>query len=366
MSVDWLQWSGYLIGDGSNSLPDVECPPSYRMEILDGNAVFRWRAILYDCLGQKMLTMLWSPKSPLVKYNLITFQVANPWFYHIEDVQRVVKLASDCFIYQFATLTRMDICTDFELSYKRKNIVKGIYYHKIVCAGKREGSLFWSRDGDEEFPHDFNFGSFKSSIRWKLYNKSKELHVGEEVEDKPYIIDAWMNNDMNKYKIWRLEVSINDFNKFFVTDEPYFKGDKLKYTPRMMRLEDVNDIMIMCIYSDLYEKRFQLRRKGHSRMANNERIYLFDLEKHKIVVPSYSKEGKSIDNSVMHNLIRVVESDECKRNINLLQSSCEALFYAVKFRNLDGLFRAYKQMEIEQYIDEKLASAGDGIKSKFI
>lgn len=362
MSIDWLQWSGYLIGAGRNDLPDLECPDTYRLEVLDGNQVFKYRAVLYDCLGNKCITMLWKPKSPLIQYNLVTFQVANMWFYAIEDIQRIIALASQCFVYQFATMTRIDICCDFELKRRQKSIVKGLFHHKIYCAGKRNGNIWWSKDEESIFPHDFGFGSIQSSVRWKLYNKSKELKVGEEIEEKPYIINRWLENGMNKYNIWRLEVSINDFNKFFLRDQPSGFNVEVVYTGRMVELKDINDATIYYIYCDLYEKRFQLRKnQNHTRTCNDERVYIIELEKHKIIRPMEKKEGNHVDNSVMHKLIDVIESDGCKRNTYLLDSACDALLYYVKFNNLDGLFNATKGMELSDWINEKRCLAGDGI-----
>lgn len=363
MSLDWLQWSGYLVGDGINSLPELECPDTYRLEILDGNNTFRWRAILYDYQGHKCITMLWSPKNHLMQFNLVIFQVSNMWFYGFDDIQSIIALASQCFIYQFATMTRIDIAVDFELKRRQKSIIKGLWHHKIVCAGKQENSMFESRGPDGMFPHDFNFGSFKSAIRWKLYNKSKELHVGEDSPDKQYIIDRWLENGMDIYHIWRCEVSITEFNKFQLAAQPLsYNKNKIQYAQRMIMLEDITDVTILAIYSHLYDKRFQLRKKGHTRMSNNERVYLFDLEKHKIYQPNpKSKSESKVDNSVMYSLIKVCESDNAKLNKEMLEHAAYSLYQYVKFNRLDNLFLRLKGKECETWCQEKIDLCGDGV-----
>ena len=363
LSIDWLQWSGYLIGDGLNSLPELECPDGYRLEILNGNNIFKFRAILYDCLGRKCVTMLWRPKSPLIQWNLVTFQVANIWFYQIEDIQLTIALAARCFNYQFATFSRIDICCDFECNRNQRNIIKGIYHNKIYCAGKRAGSMFWSKVDNEVFPHDFNFGSIQSSIKWKLYNKTLELKIGTDEEDKTYISDRWLENNMNKYRIWRLEVSINDFNKFYIRNKPIMKNGKIDYTCKHMILEDITDVTIMEIFCDLYENRFQLRKKKHTRSCNDERVYIVKLEQHKIVTPYQKEESNHVDNSTMHHLIKVIESDGAKMNEKMLNAACESLFYYVKFNKLDKLFKNLKGKEITDYCEEMLNLAGEGIVS---
>lgn len=372
ISLDWLQWSGYLIGAGRNDLPEMECPDSYRIELLDGNNVFKYRAVLYDCLGRKMITMLWKPKSPLIQYNIITFQVANYWFYQVEDIQRVIHLSEQVFIYQFATMTRLDICCDFEMKKQQRRYVLGIYHHNIVCTNKLEGNMWWHKTEGEDFPHDFNFGSFKSSVRWKLYNKSHELKVGTEVEDKPYIIDRWKENGMDKTKIWRLEVSVTDFSKLWIRNTPQgiiwgtsTDGTRLpkdiKYTARFMDLNDINDVTIYQLYCDLYDKRFQLRKVKHTRHCNDVRVHLIELEKHKITCPNEKKDTVHIDNSTMHALIKVIETDGAKMNVKMLDAACDALFYYVKFNRLDGLFAATKGQELDAWIKEKRALVGAGI-----
>lgn len=362
MACDWLEWSGYLVGDGVNSLPDIECPDTYRLEILEGNNVYKYRGILYDYQGRKVLTFLWCPRNRLLHYNLITFQVANIWLYTTDDIQDVIKLASDCFIYQFATITRLDICVDFELTRKRRGYIKGLFAHKIYCRNKREGSIFWSKTDDELFPHDFNFGSFKSAIKWKLYNKTLELRVGEEEPDKPYIIDAWQNNNMNIYKIWRLEVSIKDFNKLYVKDMPLGKTDKgVKYSGKPININDVGNLLYYQLYADMYYNRFDLRKRGHTRACNDEPVRFFALDYSKYLVSINKDSTSSVDNSNMYNLIKVIESDNCKRNEYLMDAACDALFYCCKFNNSEGLFERVKGKSLNDYINEMRDSVGDGI-----
>lgn len=362
MSCDWLEWSGYLVGDGMNSLPDVECPDTYRLEILEGNNVYKYRGILYDYLGRKMLTFLWCPKSRFLQWNLITFQVANSWFYTIDDIQEVIRLASECFIYQFATITRLDVCVDFVLNRKRKGYIKGLFNNKIYCRNKREGSLFWSKSDDEIFPHDFNFGSFKSSVRWKLYNKSKELKVDTTEPDKQYIIDAWIENGMNQFKIWRLEVSIRDFNKLYVKTTPRELTSRgVAYNGKRIEIDDIGNLLYYQLYSDLYYNRFDLRKKGHTRACNDETVRFFDLDYSKLLTSVKKDEVNHVDNSNMYNLISVIESDNCKRNGYLMDAACDALLYCVKFNNLEGLFQKVKGMDLNSYLNAMRDSVGDGI-----
>lgn len=366
MSIDWLAWSGYLVTEGLNTLPEVYCPDTYRLEILEGNNTFRWRAVLYDVYGRKVLTAMWCPKSKLVRYNLVSFQVANYWFYSDDDLNDIIRLSAEIFDYQFATFTRLDICVDFELNRQQKSIIKGLYHKKIYCSNKQNQSEFDSRqDNGDMFAHDFNFGSFKSAIKWKLYNKSKELNVDTDHQDKEYIINAWKLNGMAYYKIWRLEVSIKDFNKLTLDDFPIGRNKKgIQYTQRSLDFQDLTNEQIYNIYTSLYNKRCVFRKRKHTRNCNDEQVYLFRLDNVNFLHTKISpKKENRFDNSVMYKLIDVIESGHCKRNEILLKSSCDALFAYVKYNNLDGLFSKLKGMDVEKWCQSKEEEFGGGIIS---
>ena len=366
MSIDWLQWSGYLITEGLNTLPEVYCPDTYRIEILDGNEVFRWRAVLYDLYGRKVLTALWCPKSKLIRWNLVTFQVANYWFYSVDDIMEVVNLAAEVFDYQFATFTRLDICVDFELNKQQENIVKGLYRKSIYCSGKQSQSEFDSKsDNGDMFAHDFNFGSFKSAIKWKLYNKSKELNVDTDHQDKEYIINVWKQNGFAYYKMWRLEVSIKDFNKITIDKEPVsVKKKGVVYSQRMLDFSDLTNERIYEIYASLLSKRCVFRKKKHTRAANDKEMKLFALDDICYLHTKISSKRENIsDNKPMYSLISIIESNHCKRNVELLKSSCDALFAFVKHNHLENLFQKLKGCDVEKWCEQKEYECGGGVVS---
>ena len=366
MSIDWLQWSGYLITEGLNTLPEVYCPDTYRLEILEGNNVFKWRAILYDYAGVKVLTIMWCPKSRQMPWNLVTFQVANYWFYTADDIMEVVNLAAEVFDYQFATFTRLDICVDFELNKKQKSIIKGLYRKNIYCAGKHSQSEFDSKTDDGDMlAHDFNFGSFKSAIKWKLYNKSKELNVDTDHQDKEYIIYAWKQNEMAYYKMWRLEVSIKDFNKITTDKEPMsVKKKGVIYSQRMLDFSDLTNQRIYEIYASMFSKRCVFRKRKHTRAANDEQVYLFRLDDVNFLHTKRTQKRENVsDNKPMYSLISIIESNHCKRNADLLKSSCDALFAFVKHNHLENLFETLKGCDVEKWCEQKEYECGSGVVS---
>lgn len=111
--------------------------------------------------------------------------------------------------YRYQSLTRIDICLDFNV------FDRGDSPSNIVAAYMR-GDLWKinqcniaAHGKDKWFNRVWNslkWGSDKSMISTKLYNKSLEL---KEVKDKFYIRDAWQAAGLDLEKdVWRVEFSV--------------------------------------------------------------------------------------------------------------------------------------------------------------
>ena len=130
---------------------------------------------------------------------------------------------------------------------------------------------------------------------------------------------------------------------------------------KYMTLNDLDDVTIYCLFCDLYNKRFVLLKHRHTRRSNDERVYLIELESHKIISRKPDSESQRLDNSVMWHLIKVCESDGCKANNRTLQASGEALFWFVKFNNLDGYFEKLKGCGVSEWVENLIKDNGEGI-----
>lgn len=135
--------------------------------------------------------------------------------------------------YTFQRISRVDICLDFEKFDLGDNPQRFLFrymkgrYSKINQAKLHaHGEDLWTRRQWESL----SWGSQKSPISTKFYNKTKEL---EEVKDKPYIRWCWYlagltdspysvikkdeNGDEYKPDIWRVEFSIkSDVKKWVI------------------------------------------------------------------------------------------------------------------------------------------------------
>lgn len=130
---------------------------------------------------------------------------------------------------------RIDICLDFERFDSGDD--PGVFLHRYI---KRKYSKINQAEGYGRFLdrwdgrrwNSISWGSHKSAVYTKMYNKTLELR---EVKDKPYIRQAWFNSglidnplSMTKKKpdgteytpeIWRVEFSIKSGQKNWLTYE---------------------------------------------------------------------------------------------------------------------------------------------------
>ncbi len=264
-SCDWLAYSVRLY----DPEPDLKAPYGYRLERMQGNNIFRHRAILYDATGNKYLTLLWSPYSPRISKFIMTVQVNNYYLYNggIGFSLGVLRAMCDC---DFNTISRLDICCDFVASEEKINIIHALASSAMYVQGKKEGSNWWhDASGEHENykmqSHCLSWGSKTTSIRCKLYNKSREQGVlqPDGIPEKPWIVNSWV--DMDITKVWRLEFSLNDVGMF-------------QYQKKALSLSQAHDDYFLTrMFIDLYDKRFVVRRnlgrrKGHH---NNDPIVSF-------------------------------------------------------------------------------------------
>lgn len=119
--------------------------------------------------------------------------------------------------YEFKNIVRIDICMDFQLfdggdnpavfvSNYMKEQYRKINQPRIDAHGKE----CW----DGRIWNSLKWGSSKSIVTTKLYNKSLEL---KEVKDKFYIRDAWkaVGMDENERPVWRVEFSLTSQSKLW-------------------------------------------------------------------------------------------------------------------------------------------------------
>lgn len=208
ISIDWLSFS-YNLNLTEEEYSDfikMKIPAGYSAEYFDGTKVFNRRLILRDTSGRKVLTLLYDPKSSLIPKRICLCEVANVCLYD-GSWRAVCLLMEKIHAGGFNSLSRLDIACDFDEI--GDDVAKMFDESLIYVQRKKEGCMFYDyseRDGYViRKPRQISFGSKTSKIKWKLYNKSKEIKVSH----KEYIEHMWHEEGMNLSKdIWRLEVSL--------------------------------------------------------------------------------------------------------------------------------------------------------------
>lgn len=354
VAVDWLSFSGQMVLERGESQfePVIECPSGYRLEMLSGTNIFRYRAILYDYKGRKVLTALWSPHSRKINQRMINFEVANFWLY-TDRLREIIGLTYRIHNYTFLCFTRLDICCDFEKSVRQGKVIDSLYVHKYYVAAKNEGSGFWHKNVQEYKSHDMNWGSKKSDVKWKLYDKSKELGVLTKHPEKPYIWNAWSEFGMNVANVWRLEVSLTNLRNMKVAG--YFIDFKIFF----------GDDFVVTFFGELLKSRFIIRkRQGHSRQSNDEVVQLLAYPYSGINIRTRHSEGKKTEQSAATQMLRlldVLESPQAKQDRVLFDMVESALSQIIARNKLHHYFMCVKNDPYRVYIRRLRTELGEGI-----
>lgn len=235
-------------------------PTDFEEEICSGTNVFASRRV-YWCRGSKVLTVLGKPKSKQIANDLLMIEVGNRWLY---DRMDLISIISTMFpFWQLNNMSRVDICADFELNSIRiiELLSRGSYY----VSGKKVGNVYYEETAEGRRPYDLNFGSPQSAVKWKLYDKSKEIAATSDECTKPWIRAMWRASGLDISKVWRLEVSFHA-QKFH---------DDLGYH---ISVEDIYNTDLFCLcFAELYKYRFVIRKRGHTRRSNDRIIPFLDV-----------------------------------------------------------------------------------------
>lgn len=250
INCDWLAYN-------VDCWDDTPCDAYNYVEGTPTN-VFNRRVIYYDNFGCKICTALSRPRSKILPPHMMLVEVANEHLYtgtRMYDVWRSLYPHS-----RLVGLSRVDFCADFELTQRRRWIVDGLADGTFYVMGKRQTAGFYDVHDRSRQARCINFGSPRSEMTWKVYNKSVELGAISLDCDKPYIVDRWRQVGFDVSNVWRLEVSLHP-NRFTFAEE---LGDVMSRRDECERY-----------FLSLIAKSFDVRIKEHSRCTNDRRVELF-------------------------------------------------------------------------------------------
>ena len=217
-SIDWLTFN-IKLKDINN--PFIRDEGIYAEEREQGTNIFKRVKDYYNTRDELIFTIVFQPHSKIIKQDFGQLQIANKWLY----VGNLSKLVYKIFFqsnFELVNISRIDLCTDFFNfvdTYKPLSFIQDVAKGNVIKVNPSSVN-FWGKTGDYTIDyHAMNIGDRESTFNFKLYNKTKEL---EEKHEKGYIKTKWYKKlkgyeELIKMKekptIWRLEVSIKDWNK---------------------------------------------------------------------------------------------------------------------------------------------------------
>lgn len=365
INLDWLSFSVRLVNPES----ELQCPDGYRLELLPGNNIYRNRFILWDAAGRKLITALWGPYSSTLDKLVAHVQFSNCVLYSEErfEMWDLLLRVWDC---EFNSMSRIDICCDFDASDFQHGIIRRIGDGRCYVQGKREGSKFWHEENVPVGPnetkkrvvyHCISWGSKTSEIKVKLYWKSREqgLIVPEGypmIPDKPYIVEEWQQMGMNVKNVWRLEFSLQS-------------SGQLRFGGKCLSLEEVLLPHWFCrVFSNLMSSRFCVRRNDGKRTSkhNGDRIVSF-LElpfdklgfRWKDYEPTKYEDAANV--ALLRKLLQQLESPVCSANSMVFESVAAAAETVVASCHLDGWCHRRLGCSIGEYLSAKAETVGLGV-----
>ena len=367
LSIDWLQFSVRM----NEAEPELMCPDGYRLDIVQGNNIFRYRALLFDRLGRKTLTLLWSPYSSRISKFIMTVQVSNECLYN-DTIPYVMEILNEIVECEFNSMGRIDLCCDWEVNDNDLDTIWKLDNHVYYCQGKAEGSNWWhagKREGVSTiFPHCLSWGKPSSEIKVKIYNKSREQNVDtfsrmkKEAKkrvpppEKPYIVDAWRDLGMNIEKIWRCEFSMKG-------------AGQLRWNEKSITLEDLsNGNWWADVFMNLKNNRLVIRKDTGGRNGHHNEDPIIDflpMPREGVKLEWYKGSGKDNAPSEVITLVRKLlvqlESPLSKSNKNVCISMCNAIMDIVTNCHIEWYFTKVMGLNVDDYLANIIDDSGTGL-----
>lgn len=356
INLDWLQFSVHLPAPE----PDIICPDDMRLELCQGNNIFKNRALVYDKDGAKILTLLWTPYSSVLPQNLMTVQVANEYLYKsgfgIEKAWKTLQTIVEC---KFNAVGRVDICIDFQGNEQRTAFVGHLNSHKYYVQAKREGSTWWHElaDGRKQV-HCLTWGSPTSEIKVKLYHKSREQGTMEGKSDdasKPWIINQWRAAGLDIRNVWRLEFSLSGVGQLRWNNKPI----------TLQQLLDENWIVqVLCeLYTNRYITRInQGRKKGHKN--EDRRVYIIPLPDRashlKWQDAKIEQHEQPAAIALLRSMMRQIDSPAVVASKTVFEYYATTICNIIRDYNLEGYFRRTWQESSGELFERLYQEAGAG------
>jgi hypothetical protein len=189
----------------------------------------------------------------------------NAQLYCFDNLKDYVVNVLDKLHLKFISITRFDICYDFQTfcgGLNPEKFIKQFVSDEILKVDNTVFGTYGAQEQDKKFFNQISFGSRRSNITYKLYNKTKEL----EVSGKNWIKAAHDVNFINKkLPVWRLEFSISSLSAFLRGEGKDFKFHSL---------ECLDYLNMYGIFQGLFNKYFRFKKREKKRKTRMQEMKL--------------------------------------------------------------------------------------------
>lgn len=346
LNVDWL---GLTVAYHSQDWRSLDERHSF-VEF-DGTNTYRGRRVVYNEFGEKVATILFDPKSGLIKSHFGLIEIANEWLYHGKSPQRILAMLNDWRPFDIVGISRADLCVDYNPTEQQREVAAMLASGECYVGGKRSGSLFWSHVDcrlladvyqGKRICHCQSWGHKTTAVKWKLYYKSKELadDLGGKMFAKPYILDCWHEAGLDERDVWRLEVSIKHGNQL------HFRGEPLTYT--------VLHKFPTELFKALYTERFKVSRaEGHKDRTNDERVEFLPVGAASgiRVAPPAATTTRNGRITLLRHLVQSLESEEVLLDDDSREGVLEHVQAIVERDGLLEYFHVMVSMDLYTWVE---------------
>lgn len=215
--------------------------------------------------GRRIATIARQPHSKIIPAPTLLIKFDN-WLLYQKDLHLYIKNFIDKNNLVLSNISRIDLCIDFERFSNNDHPAEFIKKF-INCVYLKNGKAKFKIAGEHEFYNSFDylrFGTNTSDVCSYIYNKSKEL---QQVKEKAYIRDAWIDAGLKTDDTWRLEFSLKSSAKELINKST---GECLDVN----NLEIINSVNLNLLFNSLLRKYFRFHINDNtmnkSRMAEVE------------------------------------------------------------------------------------------------
>ena len=124
-SCDWYGVS-VMLEQEPTMAPNGHCWVDYK----GGTNVWNKRKVLFNERGDKVATLLYSPKSSVIRKEAGLIEVANEWLYHGIGAVGVQRLIHQVCPFRVTGLSRLDLCLDFVQTAEQYSKIEGLSQNK--------------------------------------------------------------------------------------------------------------------------------------------------------------------------------------------------------------------------------------------